>query len=97
MCYMSSMCHSLEIVSMLEFKTKLGQNGRLLIPAECRQAMNLSVNDEIVILVEDGEATFFTLEHAVKRAQTIMKKYMKKGEKLSEQLIADRRKEGKHE
>lgn len=82
---------------MLEFKTKLGQNGRLLIPAECRQAMNLAVNDEIIILVEDGEATFFTLEHAVKRAQTIMKKYMKKGEKLSEQLIENRRKEAKHE
>ncbi len=82
---------------MLEFKTKLGQNGRLLIPAECRQAMNLAVNDEIIILVEDGEATFFTLDHAVRRAQTIMKKYLKEGEKLSEQLIADRRKEAKHD
>ena len=82
---------------MLEFKTKLGQNGRMLIPAECRQAMNLAVGDDITILVENGEATFFTLDHAVKRAQTIMKKYLKKGENLSEQLIADRRKEAKHE
>lgn len=82
---------------MLEFKTKLGQNGRLLIPAECRQAMNLAVNDEIIILVEDGEATFFTLDHAVKRAQTIMKQYLKEGEQLSTQLIANRRNEAKHE
>lgn len=82
---------------MLEFKTKVGQNGRMLIPAECRQAMNLAVGDEITILVENGEATFFTLDHAVKRAQTIMKKYLKEGEKLSEQLIAARRKEAKYE
>jgi len=82
---------------MLEFKTKVGQNGRILIPAECRQAMNLAVGDDITILVENGEATFFTLDHAVKRAQTIMKKYLKEGENLSEQLIADRRKEAKHD
>ncbi len=82
---------------MLEFKTKVGQNGRMLIPAECRQAMNLAVGDEVTILVENGEATFFTLDHAVKRAQSIMKKYLKAGEKLSDQLIANRRKEAKHE
>lgn len=84
-------------MQMLEFKTKVGQNGRILIPAECRQAMNLSVGDEITILVEDGEATFFTLQHAVTRAQTIMKKYLTKGETLSEELIANRRKEAKNE
>lgn len=82
---------------MNEFRTKIGQNGRMLVPAECRAAMNLSVGDEITILVDDGEATFFTLDHAVKRAQSTMKKYLKKDESLSDQLIADRRKESKNE
>ena len=82
---------------MQEFRTKIGQNGRMLIPAECRHAMNLNVGDEVTILVNDSEATFYSLEHAVKRAQTIMKKYLKKGEKLSEELIAARRKEAKNE
>lgn len=71
---------------MLEFKTKLGKNGQLLIPADCLQAMNLAVNDEIIILVEDGEATFFTHEQAVKRSRNIMKK----GVRLSEKLIENR-------
>ncbi len=51
---------------MLEFKTKLGKYRQLLTPAACLQAMNLAVNDEIIILVEDGQAKFFTLKHAVK-------------------------------
>ena len=82
---------------MQEFYTKLGQNGRMQVPAKCRKLMNLSPGEEIIIIVHDGEASFFSLKRAVNRAQTIMKQYIKKGEKLSDQVIANRKEDAKRE
>lgn len=82
---------------MYEFRSKVGQNGRVLIPAECRKMLGFSIGDEVVILVDDQEARIFSLDHAVDRAQNIMKKYLKKGEKMSDDLIASRREEADNE
>ena len=84
---------------MREFRVSLSDNGRILIPANCRKMMRIQSGDELIIRIEenDGVAEIFGLSHAVKAAQKKVKKYTKGKKPLSEQLIAMRRKESKHE
>jgi AbrB family looped-hinge helix DNA binding protein len=76
---------------MFEFKTKLGKGGRIVIPAEYRQALNLHVGDDIVLRLKAGEISLFTPDQAMQQAQALMRRYLPPGRLLSEELIAERR------
>lgn len=76
---------------MLEVRTKLAEGGRIVIPAEYRQALGLQVGDEVVLRLEDGEVRVFTPRQAIKRAQELVRRYIPQGRSLSEELIAERR------
>ena len=54
---------------MIDVRTKLTEGGRIVIPAEYRQALGLQVGDELILRLEDGEVRIFTLRQAIKRAQ----------------------------
>lgn len=82
---------------VIEFHTKIGSDGRIVMPAQCRQALQLLPGDELIIQVHDQEATLFSLKHAVKRAQELVKKHTKGKKSLSKLLIADRRKESEND
>ena len=38
---------------MNEIRTKIAEGGRIVIPAEYRQALNLRVGDEVILRLED--------------------------------------------
>ncbi len=76
---------------MLEFKTKLGRGGRIVIPAEYRQALNLQVGDDVILRLKDGEIRLFTPEQALQHAQALVRRHVPPGRLLSEELIAERR------
>ena len=76
---------------MSEFKTKLGEGGRIVIPAEYRQALNLHVGDEIILRLKDGEISLFTPGQALQQAQALVRYYLPPGRLLSEELIEERR------
>ena len=78
---------------MIEVRTKLAEGGRIVIPAEYRQALGLQVGDEVVLRLEDGEVRVFTPRQAIKRAQELVRRYIPQGRSLSEELIAERRSE----
>ena len=80
---------------MMEFTAKLSKDGRIVIPAICREKLQLSANDELVLLLEDDEIRLFSLEHAIQHAQRVVRKYNKSKKSLSGQLIKQRRKEAK--
>jgi len=82
---------------MLEFRTKMGENGRITIPAKCRHLLGFSAGEELLILVENNEARLLSLDQAIKRAQEKVRQYTKGKKNLTDQLIADRRKEAKNE
>jgi AbrB family looped-hinge helix DNA binding protein len=77
--------------------TKLGEGGRLVIPAEIRKMLGLSVGDSVLLRVEDGELHVITSEQAWNRAQGIVRRFVPPGESLVEELIADRRGEAARE
>ncbi len=76
-----------------EVRTRISENGRLVIPASIRRALDLQPEAEVVLLVEDGELRMTTPQKRAERAQKLFKKYVGEGVRLSEELIADRRKE----
>lgn len=82
---------------MTEFRTQLTEGGRIIIPAKCRQALHLSIGDEVIIRVIDDEAHIYSLQHAIKRAQALVKQRNKKKLKLTDILIKERRAEAKDE
>ncbi|MBO0722151.1 MAG: AbrB/MazE/SpoVT family DNA-binding domain-containing protein [Blastocatellia bacterium] len=77
--------------------TRIAGGGRLVIPAEYRRALRLKAGDEVIIRLEDGELRILTRAEAVKRAQVIVQRHVKKGRSLVDELIAERRAEAKRE
>jgi AbrB family looped-hinge helix DNA binding protein len=79
---------------MLHIKTKIAEGGRIVIPAEYRQALGVQVGDEVILELDGKELHIFTLEQAIKRAQELVSRYVYPERSLADELIAERRREG---
>ena len=78
---------------MTQVRTKLTEGGRIVIPAEYRQALGLQIGDEVILRLENGEVRIYTPEQAIKYAQELVRRYIPEGRSLSDELIAERRME----
>ena len=76
---------------MNQVKTKLAEGGRIVIPAEYRQALGLQVGDEVILRLEGKELRIFTLNQAIRRAQELVNQYIPQERSLADELIAERR------
>jgi len=74
-------------------KTKLGEGGRVVIPAAYRKALGLKPGDEVLMKLENGEIRIIHTQQAIARAQTLLRSYIPEGRSLSEELIHERREE----
>ena len=72
---------------------KLGQGGRIVLPAQFRKAMGIRTGDDLILALKDGELRVFTHREAIRRAQELVRHYFPEGRILSEELIQDRRSE----
>ena len=75
---------------------KLGQSGRIVLPAKFRKSMDVKPGDDLILRLEDGELRIFTRRQAIKRAQGMLK-HLAPGRSLSEELIQERRAEAARE
>lgn len=78
---------------MSEIRTKVAEGGRIVIPAEYRQALDLHVGDEVILRLEEGALRIFTSSQAIKYAQELLRPYLPRDRSLSDELIAERRRE----
>ena len=78
---------------MFENTVRLGEGGRVVIPAGYRKALGLEPGDEVVMALEDGEVRLMTPKRAVERAQALVRRYIPQDRSLSEDLLRDRREE----
>jgi AbrB family looped-hinge helix DNA binding protein len=76
---------------MKEIKTKIAEGGRVVIPAEYRQALGLKIGDEVIIRLEEGALRIFTPDQAIAYAQELLRPYLPQGRSLSDELIRERR------
>ena len=56
---------------MNDVRTKMGDGGRVIIPAMFRQALHLEPGDDIIIHFEDNEIHIITPEHALAKLQAM--------------------------
>jgi AbrB family looped-hinge helix DNA binding protein len=76
--------------------TKIGQGGRVVIPARLRAAAGIAVGDDVIVRLEDGEIRVISYAESVRRAQEVAKPYLAEGDVVAE-LIAERRAEAERE
>lgn len=80
---------------MTTSKTKVNEDGRMLIPAEVRKALGLKPGETVLLSVEDDTLRVVTLKRGLRRAQALLRRYVPEDTALAEGLIAERKREAK--
>ncbi len=70
---------------MHEYRAKLGDNGRLVIPANCRKILHLVPGDELILRLEENGLHLRSLKQSIQQAQNIILGYAK-GQSLTIKL-----------
>lgn len=78
-------------------RTKLGKNGRVVIPASFRDELGLKDGDDLTMKIVDGEVRISSPNLAIKRARDMVSKHVPEGVSLVDDLIAMRRAEAERE
>jgi AbrB family looped-hinge helix DNA binding protein len=81
----------------LQTRTRLGEKGRVVIPAAMREALGMDVGGVLDLRVVEGELRISTMRSRLQRAQELVRHYVEPGVSLSEELSAERREAAKHE
>jgi antitoxin PrlF len=69
----------------------------MLIPASFRKALGIHAGDEVVLRIEAGELRLSTLKMSIERARQLVRRHVKPGTSLVDELIAERRREASRE
>ena len=77
--------------------TRLTKGGRIVIPAEFRRELGLETGDEVILRLVDSEVRIRTRREAIKQAHAIVRKHVKKGRSLVDELKRERQAEAERE
>jgi AbrB family looped-hinge helix DNA binding protein len=80
-----------------EARTRVNENGRVVIPSSFRKALGIRIGDEVVLRIEDDELRITTQQRRIQRAQRRARKYVKPRTSLVDELLAERREAAKRE
>ena len=80
-----------------ETRMRVNENGRVVIPAPFRKAMGIRAGDEVVLRIEDNELRITTMKRRLARARRLVRKHVKRGTSLADELIAERREAARNE
>ena len=81
----------------LKTTMRVNENGRVVIPASFRKRMGIRAGDHLLLRIEDDELRITTLKRNIERAQRLVRKHVKPGASLADELIAERRAAARHE
>ena len=71
-------------------KLKIGDGGRVVIPAEMRAAMMVKPGDMVTAEIVDGEFRIISPMVALRRIQALARNYKKPGESVVDEFLADK-------
>ncbi|HTZ97952.1 MAG TPA: AbrB/MazE/SpoVT family DNA-binding domain-containing protein [Terriglobales bacterium] len=80
-----------------ETRTRMNENGRIVIPASFRKALDLNPGDEVVLRIEDDELRISTMKQRIERARRLVRRHLKPGTSLVDELISERREAARRE
>jgi len=75
----------------------MGANGRIVIPVAFRRVLNLQAGAELVLVPSGVELRLIPTAQAVKSAQALVRRHVRKGRSLAKELRAERRLEADRE
>jgi AbrB family looped-hinge helix DNA binding protein len=78
-------------------RLKVDSAGRVLIPADIRQAMGVGEGSAVLAWLEDGQLHLVGARTAAAQAQQLARELIPGRDSLSEKLLADRREEVRRE
>ncbi len=78
-------------------RSKLNENGRIVIPVALRQQMGLKAGDTLLLRVEGDVLVLESQRARIRRVQESLNRLIPADRVLSEELIAERRKEARRE
>lgn len=81
----------------MQVRTRLGQGGRLVIPADVRAQLAIDVGDEVVLRLVGDVLEVMTPKAALARARALIRSHVPPGRSLAAELVADRRDEAKRD
>ena len=84
-------------MEMEEARLVVNENGRVVIPAQFRKALGISAGDEVVLRLEEDELRITTPKRRLERARRLVRKYVKPGRSLADELIQERREAARKE
>ena len=82
---------------MPAYKTSIGENGRIIIPARIRKEANLSVGQGIIINLQNGELKISSYHTQLKNIQETVKSYTQNKGSLVDKLFELRKEDKTHE
>lgn len=94
--YIRGMAHSARGIEY--FELKLQDRGCIVLPAAVRKRLSLSRGDRLVLVVdESGEMRVLDLRRQIEKFHGMFRHLIPRGRRLSDELIAERRKEAQRE
>jgi len=84
-------------MAIQQTRLRIGENGRVVIPASVRKALGVGVGDEIILQQQDGDFRITTQQQRIARARRRIRQYIKPGTPLVAEFLAERREAAKHE
>jgi AbrB family looped-hinge helix DNA binding protein len=82
---------------MTEVQVRLGENGRVVIPAAFRRRLGLKPGDPLILRLDDDRVMIESRRAAVRAAQRMIRELVPEGELLTERLFEMRRAENKRD
>ena len=76
---------------------RVDAQGRLLVPKELRDAVDMRPGENVTLLVQDGEIRLLTVTASTRRIREIAAEYPTPGRSLVDELIAERRAEAERD
>jgi AbrB family looped-hinge helix DNA binding protein len=80
-----------------EIRTRVNENGRVVIPSSFRKALGIEIGDEVVLRIEDDELRITTQQRRIQRAQRRARQYIGSSVSLVDELLSERRRAAKKE
>lgn len=78
-------------------RTKIGEGGRLVVPAEHRRELGLKPGDDVNVSVRDGELRVVPKAEAIRRLQALVRGHVPEGYSVVDEFLAEKRAEAERE
>ena len=88
---------STDVSEIIEAKARINENGRIVIPAEIRQKLEINPGDTLYLTAEGDTLKIESHRARIRRVQESLRRLIPPDRLLSDELIAERREEAKRE